>query len=423
MKNANTFGVHYTLRQNRPVNGKFPIYVRITVNKSRCELALKSYLYKDDWNTMKGAAKPKSQELKELNSYLEEVRSKLVVHYQQLELKDAEVTAEAVKNSYLGISEEKAADKMTLCKLVDMHNDMMKSVLKRGTMKNYFSTAIYIRRFLAKKSPAGDINLEDLNYSFITGLEFYIRNNPLKAEDPCTNNGTMKHLERVKKMVTWATANEWIEKNPFTTYKLKLKRHEMEFLQEDELARVETRDLENPMLRRIRDLFVFSCYTGLAYSDLMDLQPCNILTGVDGLKWIKTSRKKTDIPVNVPLLKPALAIMEKFRAAEGAAKRDTVFPRVSNQEVNRGLKLIAEICEIKKYLTFHLARHTFATTVTLLNGVPIETISKLLGHTKLSTTMIYTHVVQSKVGLDMGLLQSRLDNNSRAMAPGLTLAV
>jgi len=229
----------------------------------------------------------------------------------------------------------------------------------------------------------------------------------------------MKHLERVKKMVAWATTNEWIEKNPFTAYKLKLKRHEMEFLQKDELARVETRDLENPMLRRIRDLFVFSCYTGLAYSDLMDLQPCNILMGVDGLKWIKTSRKKTDIPVNVPLLKPALAIMEKFRAVEGAAKRDTVFPRVSNQEVNRGLKLIAEICEIKKYLTFHLARHTFATTVTLLNGVPIETISKLLGHTKLSTTMIYTHVVQSKVGLDMGLLQSRLDNRN---APPLVMS-
>jgi len=121
MKNANTFGVHYTLRHNRPVNGKFPIYVRITVNKSRCELALKSYLDKDDWNTMKGAAKPKNQELKELNSYLEEVRSKLVVHYQQLQLKDAEVTAEAVKNSYLSISEDKAIEKMTLCKLVDMH--------------------------------------------------------------------------------------------------------------------------------------------------------------------------------------------------------------------------------------------------------------------------------------------------------------
>jgi len=120
MKSANTFGVHYTLRQNRPVNGKFPIYVRITVNKSRCELALKTYLQKEDWNALKGAAKPKNQELKELNSYLEEVRSKLVVHYQQLALKGGEVTAEAVKNSYLGISENRPTGKMTLCKLVCM---------------------------------------------------------------------------------------------------------------------------------------------------------------------------------------------------------------------------------------------------------------------------------------------------------------
>jgi site-specific recombinase XerD len=421
MKSTNTFGVHYTLRQNRPVDGKFPIYVRITVNKSRCELALKSYLLKEDWNNAKGAAKPKNQELKELNSYLEEVRSKIVTHYQRLALENTEVTAEAVKNAYLGISEKTTAEKITLCKLVDMHNDLMKSVLKRGTLKNYFSTAIYLRKFLGKKSPAGDIQLEDLNYAFITAFEFYIRNNPLKAGDPCTNNGTMKHLERLKKMVTWAYTNEWIEKDPFTAYKLKFKRHEMEFLDKDELARIESRELTDPMLRRVRELFVFSCYTGLAYIDLVSLHPGNILSAVDGMKWIKTSRKKTDIPVNVPLLKPALAIMDKFRAEEDAAKWETLFPRVSNQEMNRSLKLIGEICEIKKRLTFHLARHTFATTVTLLNGVPIETVSKLLGHTKLTTTMIYTHITQSKVGLDMSLLQSKLDN--RDAPPALVAAV
>lgn len=220
----------------------------------------------------------------------------------------------------------------------------------------------------------------------------------------------MKHLERLKKMVTWAYTNEWIQKDPFTAYKLKFKRHEMEFLDKDELAEIEGRDLTDPMLRRVRDLFVFSCYTGLAYVDLFLLRPGDILSAVDGMKWVNTARKKTQIPVNIPLLKPALAIMEKFQAKEDAAKWDTLFPRISNQEVNRSLKLIGEICEIKKRLTFHLARHTFATTVTLLNGVPIETISKLLGHTKLATTMIYTHVMQSKVGLDMRLLQSKLDS-------------
>jgi site-specific recombinase XerD len=406
---------------NRPVNGKFPIYVRITVNKSRCVVALKSLINKEDWNIGKGSPKPKNEELKQLASYLEEVRSKIVVHFQRLQLENTIVTAEAVKNSYLGIDEKPAAEKLTLCKLVDMHNDLMKTVLEPGTLKNYFSTAAYIKRYLSHKYQVRDINLEDLNHAFITGFEFYIRNNPIKANDPCTNNGTMKHLERLKKMVTWATTNEWIEKDPFTAYKLKFKRHEMEFLQEDELARIETRDLENPMLQRVRDLFVFSCYTGLAYIDLVELKPVNILTAVDGMKWIKTTRKKTNIPINVPLLSPALVILNKFQAEEGAAKRQTVFPHVSNQEMNRGLKLIGEICEIKRYLTFHLARHTFATTVTLQNGVPIETISKLLAHSKLATTMIYTHVVQSKVGMDMSLLQSKLNN--RDTAPSLTLAI
>ena len=276
-------------------------------------------------------------------------------------------------------------------------------------MKNYKSTAIYLRNYMNLKYDAGDIYLKNLTYQFITGFEWYIRNNPLKEGDPCTNNGTMKHLERLKKMVSWAYTNEWIDKDPFIAYKLRFKRHEMEFLDKDELARIEGRALENAMLRRVRDLFIFSCYTGLAYIDLVMLRPANIMVGDDGMQWIRTSRKKTEIPVNVPLLRPAVAILEKFRADENAGKWETLFPLVSNQEMNRSLKLIGEICEIKKRLTFHLARHTFATTVTLLNGVPIETISKLLGHTKLATTMIYAHVMQSKIGMDMSLLQIRLD--------------
>jgi site-specific recombinase XerD len=286
----------------------------------------------------------------------------------------------------------------------------MKSVLEKGTLKNYYSTAVYLKRYLSHKYQAQDIALQDLNYQFISGLEFYIRNNPIKANDPCTNNGTMKHLERVKKIVTWATTNEWIEKDPFSAYKLKFKRKETEFLQVDELAKIETRDFDNPMLQKIRDLFVFSCYTGLAYIDLVELKPFQILTAGDGMKWIKASRRKTNIPINIPLLSQAICILDKYQTEEAASKRESVFPRISNQEVNRGLKLIGEICEIKRCMTFHIARHTFATTVTLHNGVPIETISKLLSHSKLSTTMIYAHVMQSKVGMDMSLLQNKLNN-------------
>jgi len=406
MRSSNTFGLHFVLRPAQ--KGNHAIYLRIVVNRTRCELALKQTIDKKDWNTDKGAARPKTPALKQLNSYLEEVRSKLVSHYQQLNLSGDYLTAEMLKNSYLGKTAA-GEEKMTLNRLVVTHNEMMGKSLEPGTMKNYKSTAIYLRNYMNLKYDAGDIYLKDLTYQFITGFEWYIRNNPLKEGDPCTTNGTMKHLERLKKMVTWAYKNEWIDKDPFIAYKLRFKRHEMEFLDKDELARIEGRELENPMLRRVRDLFIFSCYTGLAYIDLVMLKPANIMAGADGMQWIRTSRKKTEIPVNVPLLRPALVILEKFRAAEDGARWETLFPRVSNQEMNRSLKLIGEICEIKKRLTFHLARHTFATTITLLNGVPIETISKLLGHTKLATTMVYAHVMQSKISMDMSMLQRKLD--------------
>jgi integrase len=406
MRSSNTFGLHFVLRPTPKAT--HAIYVRIVVNGTRCELALKQTIDKKDWNTDKGAARPKSPALKQLNSYLEEVRAKLVSYYQQLNLADEYLSAEMVKNSYLGKTAA-GEEKMTLNRLVALHNEMMGKTLERGTMKNYKSTAIHVKNYMNLKCDAGDIYLKDLTHQFITGFEFYIRNNPIKSGDPCTNNGTMKHLERLKKMVNWAHANEWIDRNPFAAFRLRFKRHEMEFLEKDELARIEGRELENPMLRRVRDLFIFSCYTGLAYIDLITLKPANIVTGADGMQWIRTSRKKTEIPVNVPLLRPAAAILEKFRSDENAKKWETLFPTVSNQEMNRSLKMIGEICEIKKRLTFHLARHTFATTVTLLNGVPIETISKLLGHTKLATTMIYAHVMQSKIGMDMSLLQKKLD--------------
>ncbi len=223
----------------------------------------------------------------------------------------------------------------------------------------------------------------------------------------------MKHLERLKKMVNWAVKNEWLEKNPFISYRLKYQKHHREFLNELELLSIQSFKFQNPMLEKVRDFFIFSCFTGLSFIDLTELKPQHLLSGVDGAKWIKTTRAKTDTPVNVPILKPALDILNKYqeRSSPGYVA-DRVFPKITNQEINRYLKVIAELCQIPKYLTFHLARHTFATTVTLMNGVPIETISKMLGHTKLSTTMIYAKVTQTKIGMDMESLQNILDAKS-----------
>lgn len=407
MRTIDTFGVQFMLRTSRLQNGKYPVYARITVNKSRCELALKQNLQPAEWNNAKGMAKPKNDTLRQFNSYLEEVRGKLARHYRDLLMEGKPFTAATVKDAYGGQPDLKK--EYSLLWLMAEHNKMMKQVLKKGTMKNYLTTERYLKAFLKLSNFNGDVLLKEIRYDFITGFEYFIRNTPLKTNDPCTNNGTMKHLERLKKILAWAVKNEWIDKHPFGSYQLKFKKTERSFLTDAELISIEKRFFDNEMLQKVSDLFVFSCYTGLAYADMTALKKEQIITGNNHTKWIMTTRAKTETLVQVPLLKQAFVIAEKYINDQAAAMRETVFPMISNQEINRSLKIIAAICGIKKYLTFHLARHTFATTVTLMNGVPIESISKMLGHTKLSTTMIYAKVTQTKIGMDMEQLQNKLD--------------
>jgi site-specific recombinase XerD len=410
MKNPNSFGAHFHMRydRNSKETNKHQVYLRITVNKTRCALALKCYLDRGDWNYGKGSVKPKNDKLRQLNTYLEEVRGKIVYHYQQLALQGV-VSAAAVKNAFLGVTPELEEEKMGLLELVEKHNKEVETVMERGTIKNYYTTAAYIRKFLATKFPTGEVPLDEVSFRLISEFELYIRTNPLKSSDPCGNNGTMKHMERLKKIVAWAIRNEWMVKDPFKGYRTQYKHKEMEFLSKEELARIEAKDFKDPVLQTVKDLFVFSCYTGLAYTDLIELKTNNIVAKEDGRKWLETARRKTDVPVRVPLLTPALAVLDKFKDRDGIIHWDDLFPWVSNQVMNKSLKLIGELCSIRKNLTFHIARHTFATTVTLENNVPIETISKLLGHTKITTTMIYAKVVQTKIGQDMSDLQRKLD--------------
>jgi integrase len=217
----------------------------------------------------------------------------------------------------------------------------------------------------------------------------------------------MKHIERLRKTVTLAAKMEWIPKDPFTRYKLKFQKTERQFLNAEELSLIENVILEKEKLDRARDLFVFSCYTGLSYIDLINLKPSNVIIGIDGEYWIKTSRQKTDTPVNVPLLRPVFSLIEKYKNNVLISNKGRLLPYLCNQKLNEYLKEIATLCGIKKYLNFHLARHTFSTTVTLANGVPLETVSKMLGHTKLSTTQIYVHVLEKKIGEDMKALKQK----------------
>jgi site-specific recombinase XerD len=294
---------------------------------------------------------------------------------------------------------------------MDFHNTQMKDSLAWGTLKNYFTTRKYIERFLRIKYKTDDVFLSQLTFKFVTEFDYFLRN--YKPEDhhkPLAINGVMKHIERLRKMTNMAMRMEWIEKDPFTKYKQRFEKVERGFLTKEELAAVEHRELHIVRLQWVRDLFVFSCYTGLAYIDVMQLTPSNISIGIDGEYWLITKRQKTSNAVRVPLLPKALEIIEKYKGHPRSTSKGTLFPIISNQKLNSYLKEIADLCSIHKDLTFHLARHTFATTVTLSNGVPIESVSKMLGHTKITTTQIYAKVIEQKLGDDMKSLKLKLAN-------------
>lgn len=407
-----TFSTTFILRSSRMRNGLTPIYCRVTVDGQRAEFSIKKSVAENAWAI--GKVKGNTDEARSVNGYLKQVEASIFDHYRELIANKKLVTADALKKAYLGIRN----DQYSLTGLIEYHNTQLKDSIEWGTMKNFMTTQRYVEEFLKSKLKVSDIFLHHLSYKFITDFEFFLRSYvPKDHHKKIGNNTVMKHIERLRKMINLAVKNEWLERDPFTKFRAKFIRNDREFLSDDELFRLENKEFKTPRLEWARDLFVFSCYTGLAYCDLMKLRPHQIGLGIDGQYWIMTARKKTSISVRVPLLPKAMALIEKYKKHPRAVITGTVFPNLSNQKVNAYLKEIAEFCDIEKNLTFHLARHTFATTITLTNGVPIETVSKMLGHTSIKTTQIYAKVIENKVSDDMSALRTRLDHkNSKRQA-------
>jgi integrase/recombinase XerD len=411
MTTTNTFGVTFFLKKNRTKNEKAPLYLRITVDGKRVEVALKTLVDPNKWNGVKGAAKGQTEEAKSLNFFLENIRGNIINIYQDLQIKKKQITAVAIKNKYCGTEEKEH----TLMSLFDFHNNELKSSLKWGTMKNYYTTRKYVLEFLKEKRKTSDMFLEHLNNKFVFDFERFLKERtPDKHQKPCGQNGTMKHIERLRKVVNLAIRNEYIEKDPFMKFKSTFIHKNREFLTAEELHKIEDKQYSIVRMQHVRDLFVFSCYTGLAYIDAYNLTPHNIGLGIDGEYWITTSRVKSDQPVRIPLLPKAMEIVERYKHDPIVIASGKLLPSLSNQRLNSYLKEIADSCNIEKPLTFHIARHTFATTVTLANGVPIETVSKLLGHTSIKTTQIYAKVIEKKVSEDMSMLKAKLNVQSKS---------
>lgn len=411
MTSSQTFSILFWVNNSRAKEGLAEIYARIVVNGRRANISLKTKINPEHWDKSKGRLRTKDKGSLQVNGFIEQTRTQIFQCYMDLKASGSTFTAQSLKARFLGEDQ----DHKSMTELIAYHNEKMQPKLHYDTMRHFKTSQNYIMEYIQKEYKCSDILLKDLDYKFVIGFESFLRSyKPKHYRVEIGNNTIMKHIQRLRKMVRMAFHMEWIEKDPFIKFKPKLIKKEREFLTETELERLENLSCSITRLTNVKDLFLFSCYTGIAYGDIMLLTKNNIVEGEDGNLWIETNRKKTATPVKVPLLPQALEIIEKYKGDYRTSITKTLLPVLSNQKVNSYLKEIAYLSKIKKHLTFHMARHTFATTVTLTNGVPLETVSKLLGHTKLTTTQIYARVIEKKVSEDMNELIARMHKRKAA---------
>ncbi|RXP60300.1 site-specific integrase [Lutibacter sp. HS1-25] len=408
MKTSSTFSILIWINASRAKNNEAELFARVTVNQKRTNISLKRKINIDHWDKSKSRLKGNSENARKQNQFIEQIKAKL--HKVHIDLYNQEklITAQLIKATFLGEGE----NNKSLNELIKYHSEKAKGTFAIGTIRNYGITENYISKFLQQKRKTTDIYLNQLDYKFICDFENFLHCLwPKEHPKALGQNTVMKHIQRLRKMVTLSYHLEWIDKDPFIRWKPTFEKTNREFLSDSELSNLETYEFISERLERVRDLFIFSCYTGIAYIDIMQLTHNNIHLGIDGNKWIITKRQKTKITVKVPILEKAQYLIDKYCSHPMTQVTGTLFPVITNEKLNAYLKEVANFSGIKKNLTFHMARHTFATTVTLTNGVPIETVSKMLGHTKISTTQIYAKVIERKVSDDMNILRDILNKN------------
>lgn len=382
--------------------GLYPIYQRITINGIRIELSTSKFVDKAKWNKEAGRIKGNSEEARLINSYLDILKNKAYETEKWMVNNDQEINAQTFKNKLLGIEE----NQRKLLIIFEDHNKRMKELIGKefsnNTFKKYETTLSHTREFLKHQYKINDISIKRVDIAFINDFDFYLRNTK-----NCNNNSTIKYIRNFGKIVKQFYINGWLEKDPFLNYKGKVKEVERTYLTELEIEVLLNKNFKINRLELVRDIFLFSCFTGLAYIDVHNLTKSNIIVGIDGEKWISTHRQKTESASKIPILPVTQMIIDKYENHPQSTNDDRLLPILSNQKMNAYLKEIAAICEIEKELTFHIARHTFATTITLTNGVPIESVSKMLGHKNLRTTQHYAKVLDRKVSEDMKLLKDK----------------
>jgi site-specific recombinase XerD len=390
--------------------GQLPIYVRLTVDGKRLEFSTKKFVENSKWSSVLSKMKGTTEEARSINSYLDLMKAKVFNAQMELMHRNENLTIENFKEKLLGTEQRQRM----LIPIFQDHNNKIKELVGKeyapGTLERYKTSLSHTIEFLQWKYKVSDIEINKIDHAFVTDYEFWLR-----SVRNCANNTAVKYIKNFSKIIKLCLANDWLDKNPFANYKSKVKEVERVYLSEEEIQNIIEKDFKTERLSLVRDIFLFSCFTGLAYIDVKNLTKSHISIGIDGEKWIFTHRQKTETASKIPILPVTQMIIDKYADHPKSNNEDRLLPILTNQKMNAYLKEIAGVCEIEKELTFHIARHTFATTVTLTNGVPIESVSKMLGHKNLRTTQHYAKVLDKKVSEDMKILRDKFKTTNSSL--------
>ena len=393
----------YAKKSKAKNNLQVPVYLRITVNGKRSEFSTGKNVDPSKWNSEISRLKGNSEEARTLNKYFDVLLSRILEIERNLILSGESFDATDVKNLLTGKQEAER----NLIPIFQDHNNRMEKLIGKeyalATLKNFRTCLAHLKQFLWSFYKKTDINIKKIEPAFLNDFDFFLR-----TVVKCNNNSTVKHTKNLAKILKICYQNNWIEKDLVLYYKGKFNEVPTNFLTEEEIKTIRAKDFVGQGLNLVRDIFIFSCYTGLAYIDIYNLTKDHISTGIDGNLWIMTHRQKTHTASNIPLLPIAEGILIKYESHPLTIGLGKLLPMYTNQKVNEYLKTIAENCGITKKLTFHVARHTFATTVTLGNNVSMESVSKMLGHKSIKTTQHYAKILDKKVSQDMSSLKTLL---------------
>lgn len=394
-----SFRVLFFLKKTRLLkNGEASVCMRITVNGTRVENNIRKSIDPALWSQAKETARGKSRRACDLNTYIEEARIKLYQIFCELEQQNRPITAHLLQELFFG--QEKPEEVRTLLGTMQEHNDQCRALVGTDyaliTVRRYESCRRYLAELIRQRYGKEDLPLAEVNGELVRAFAFY-----LKTEKGCQQNTVIRYMKCLKKITNLARANDWMAKDPFLGIRFHEKEVVREFLTMDELQTIYRKEFPLERLTLVRDVFIFAAFTGLAFIDVQQLAPEHIVRDNNGNLWIRKPRQKTKNMCNIPLLDIPQEILRKYADHPTCRKKGVLLPVPCNQKMNSYLKEIADICMIRKNLTTHCARHSYATSVCLANGVSLENVAKLLGHSNIKMTQHYARVLDSSILRDM----------------------